>query len=278
MGRHWPRFRSRGAASRTCPESRRQDRRGCERQPGLALPFSLSSQTPSKLTATQLKGRSLDQETREEAAPAALPPQPLSILRPQFVAEERGLTPAQRGTALHLAMQYLPLDTGPPRSGQRRSWSAWCPAASSTPQQGAAADPGQLSAFFNSPLGREMASGPRVPPGIQIFRAAAGGGVCPGLEPGEEVLLQGVVDAWFETLEGITVVDFKSDRGLPVRGGGPGRGVPPSAGGVQPGPGGDHRKTGGPKGALVLRTGGAGPSVKGRQKGREKSQDNFLKK
>ena len=35
---------------------------------------------------------------------------------------------------------------------------------------------------------------------------------CPGLEPGEEVLLQGVVDAWFETLEGITVVDFKSDR------------------------------------------------------------------
>ena len=77
-------------------------------------PFSLSSQTPSKLTATQLKGRSLDQETREEAAPAALPPQPLSILRPQFVAEERGLTPAQRGTALHLAMQYLPLDTDTP--------------------------------------------------------------------------------------------------------------------------------------------------------------------
>ena len=29
---------------------------------------------------------------------------------------------------------------------------------------------------------------------------------------GEQVLLQGVVDAWFETLEGITVVDFKTDR------------------------------------------------------------------
>ena len=28
----------------------------------------------------------------------------------------------------------------------------------------------------------------------------------------EEVLLQGVIDAWFEDEEGITVVDFKSDR------------------------------------------------------------------
>ena len=26
------------------------------------------------------------------------------------------------------------------------------------------------------------------------------------------MLLQGVVDCWFETLEGITVVDFKTDR------------------------------------------------------------------
>ena len=33
----------------------------------------------------------------------------------------------------------------------------------------------------------------------------------PGLE-GEEVLLQGVVDCWFDGLEGITVLDFKSDR------------------------------------------------------------------
>lgn len=45
---------------------------------------------------------------------------------------------------------------------------------------------------------------------------------CPGLEPGEEVLLQGVVDAWFETLEGITVVDFKSDRVSRLRGRRPG--------------------------------------------------------
>ncbi len=174
-------------------------------------PFSLSSQTPSKLTATQLKGRSLDQETREEAAPAALPPQPLSILRPQFVAEERGLTPAQRGTALHLAMQYLPLDTDTPERAAAEL-ERLVSGGFLTPQQGAAADPGQLSAFFNSPLGREMASAPVCRREFKFSVLLPAEEFCPGLEPGEEVLLQGVVDAWFETLEGITVVDFKSDR------------------------------------------------------------------
>ena len=32
---------------------------------------------------------------------------------------------------------------------------------------------------------------------------------------GEEVLLQGVIDAWFELGDTITVVDFKSDRVAP---------------------------------------------------------------
>ena len=34
-------------------------------------------------------------------------------------------------------------------------------------------------------------------------------------EQGEDLLLQGVVDLWFEDDDGITVVDFKSDRVLP---------------------------------------------------------------
>ena len=170
-------------------------------------PFSLSSQTPSKLTVHG----AMRIETREEAAPAALPPQPLSILRPQFVAEERGLTPAQRGTALHLAMQYLPLDTDTPERAAAEL-ERLVSGGFLTPQQGAAADPGQLSAFFNSPLGREMASAPVCRREFKFSVLLPAEEFCPGLEPGEEVLLQGVVDAWFETLEGITVVDFKSDR------------------------------------------------------------------
>ena len=46
---------------------------------------------------------------------------------------------------------------------------------------------------------------------------APAGDYYPGAGEGEKVLLQGVVDCCFETLEGLTVVDFKTDR---VSGGG----------------------------------------------------------
>ena len=100
---------------------------------------------------------------------------------------------------------------------------------------------------------------------------------CPGLEPGEEVLLQGVVDAWFETLEGITVVDFKSDRVSPVGAAARGEEYRPQLEAYSRAL---EEITG--KQVVERRSGssnrGADPSVKGRQKGREKSQDNFLKK
>ena len=34
----------------------------------------------------------------------------------------------------------------------------------------------------------------------------------PDASPEEEVLLQGIVDAWFTNGEGITLIDFKNDR------------------------------------------------------------------
>ncbi len=59
--------------------------------------------TPSKVTATQLKGRVLDQEIAEGAPPARLDAGGPGLL------QERGLTAAERGTAMHLVMQYLEL-------------------------------------------------------------------------------------------------------------------------------------------------------------------------
>ena len=34
----------------------------------------------------------------------------------------------------------------------------------------------------------------------------------PAAPAGEEILLQGVIDAWFREPDGLTIVDFKSDR------------------------------------------------------------------
>ena len=77
-------------------------------------PHQADTLIPSKLTATQLKGRNLDQEAAE-AAPQ--PPRPILFPRPRFAAEALGLTAAQKGTALHLVMQFIDFSRAATKKG-----------------------------------------------------------------------------------------------------------------------------------------------------------------
>ena len=169
---------------------------------------------PSKLTATQLKGRALDFEAAEEAQPPARRGEPLT--RPEFIVKERGLTPAQRGTALHLAMQYLPLEGDHSPRAVARELDRLAAEGYLTPLQREALKEEKLAAFWQSALGREMCRAEECRREFKFSLLAPAGDYFPGLE-GEEILLQGVIDAWFEGPEGLTVLDFKTDRVSPGR-------------------------------------------------------------
>ena len=179
-------------------------------------PHLASSDIPSKLTATQIKGRVLDREAAEESGSApGEPEKERPVGRPAFVSGERGLTAAQRGTALHQAMQYLPPDCPPSVEGVRAELEHMVEKGFLTRVQGEAVRPEPLAVFLQSELGRRMAGAAvcrrefkfsLLVPAQEYFHDADGE---------EEVLLQGVIDAWFEDEQGITVVDFKSDRVLP---------------------------------------------------------------
>ena len=80
-----------------------------------------------------------------------------------------------------------------------------------TSQQGEAVPPEVPAAFFASELGRQLLAAREVHREFKFSILMPAADYGPGLE-GEEVLLQGVVDCWFDGLEGITVLDFKSDR------------------------------------------------------------------
>ena len=177
-------------------------------------PHLSAANLPSKLTATQIKGRALDQEAAEETAPASRRGQP--ITRPDFIAAERGLTAAQRGTALHLAMQYLPLDGDSSPAVVAGELDRLREAGFLTELQREAVEPERLSAFLTSSLGREMAAaGERCRREFKFSVLDSALNYFPEGR-GEEVLLQGVIDAWFEGEDGtVTVVDFKSDRVRP---------------------------------------------------------------
>ena len=188
-----------------------------EKEDGVALaavlrwsyPYARETAIPSKLTATQLKGRDLDEETAEEAP---RPARPLSFGRPRFAAEELGLTAAQQGTALHLVLQYIDFEKAETVEGVRGEISRLMAEQYITPQQGEAVDPTPIAAFFQSELGQQLLSSVSLRREFKFSILVPACQYDPQAGEGEQVLLQGVVDCYYETLEGITVVDFKTDR------------------------------------------------------------------
>ena len=190
-------------------EIRREDLEALSQRLSWQYPYQADTAIPSKLTATQLKGRDLDLEAAE-AAPQ--PPRPIQFPRPRFAAEALGLTPAQKGTALHLVMQFIEFSKSTTKHGAAEEIQRLVQKQIITPQQGEAADPARIAALFSSPLGRELLGSDTLQREFKFSILVPARDYYPQAEEGERVLLQGVVDCWFETLEGITVVDFKTDR------------------------------------------------------------------
>lgn len=176
-------------------------------------PHLASAGIASKLTATQLKGRGKDEEAAENAVelrPASV--HGTALRRPVFEGV-RPLTPAQRGTALHMVMQYLDYSRTKNLDEVKDELARLVAGRYITPQQGEAVDPADILGFFQSGLGQRLLGSPRVEREFKFSLLAPAADYYPGAEAGEEVLLQGVVDCWFTEADGtVTVVDFKTDR------------------------------------------------------------------
>jgi len=167
---------------------------------------------PSKLTATQLKGRALDSEIAEETVLREEADRP--IYRPDFMVERRGLTPAQKGTALHLVMEKLPLDGDLSEQGVRACVEQLVEGDFLTRLQADSVPVTQVAKFFASELGKKLTRAKTCQREFKFSMLVDAAQYFPQAV-GEQLLLQGVVDLWFEDEDGVTVVDFKSDRIAP---------------------------------------------------------------
>ena len=171
---------------------------------GYQYPYAAACIAPTKLTATQLKGREKDQEI---AADTVRPYVRRAFAAPGFLAGRRPLGAEERGTAVHLVMQYLPLDGDVDEviAGllERKLLTA---------EQAEAVDRDAVRRFLASPLAEELRRAERVEREYRFSLLVPAGDYFPGLDPGEEALLQGVVDLFAVSEGGVTVVDFKTDR------------------------------------------------------------------
>ena len=144
----------------------------------------------------------------------------------QTAAEpDSGLSSSEFGTLLHAVFRYMDIEAAsrqPDPAEINRQLDAMVLAGMISEAEKAAIKPlmPNLIAFASSSLVREMAQAladPHQPifreipftltlPACQVYAN------CGSLAPEDRVLVQGIIDCWYETEEGVTLVDYKSDR------------------------------------------------------------------
>ena len=173
-------------------------------------PYAEQTAFPAKLTATQLKGRAIDEEISENTT---LPPRLRNLCKPKFLAGKTALTGAERGTALHLVMQDLDFFCEPNEQSVRAQIEAMRAQRKLTEEQAKAADAYAIVQFLRSDLAA------RIRKSEQVEREYRFSLLRPvrdfsSLDADDSVLLQGVVDCFFEEDGELVVVDFKTDHVL----------------------------------------------------------------
>lgn len=180
-------------------------------------PYLQAADLPSKLTATGLKGRFTDVEAQEQARPLTRVPAS-ARLRPRMLSEQT-LTPAQRGTALHMAMQFLDFSNTDSEDAIAAQVQDMASRRLLSPAAAEAADTARLLAFFRSPLGIRMRASQSVHREFKFSLLACARAASelsalavPPAPDEDTILFQGVIDCFFEEGDGLVLIDFKSDR------------------------------------------------------------------
>jgi len=184
-----------------------------ERRYSFEYPFRADCRIPAKISVTELKGRiPLSDEGDDEASARIVSKSPRPLEEPRFVAPQAGLTPAQRGTALHAALQYMDLSKVDSLEHIDAQLDFMEKRRMITTEQRQAVPAKKLFEFFDGPLGRRMLAARRV------WREERFTLLVPSEEIGaahseRKILLQGMIDGFFEERDGkVVLIDFKTDR------------------------------------------------------------------
>jgi ATP-dependent helicase/nuclease subunit A len=166
-----------------------------------------ATKAPSKQTATQRKGREKDQEAAENTEEPK--PRHRAWRKPSFVEKASG--GKARGSATHLALQFIRFESCTDTEAVAREVNRLVEERFLTVEQGSLVDCEKISRFFATPLGVQLRKGENVLREFKFSILDDGTAYGDGLD-GEKILLQGVVDCALMEPDGITVVDFKTDR------------------------------------------------------------------
>ncbi|MBP7177063.1 MAG: helicase-exonuclease AddAB subunit AddA [Thermoclostridium sp.] len=173
-----------------------------------AYSFGKVNKTPAKVTVTELKRRF--EADLAEVTPL-LVKVPALVKKPMFLEEEKGLSAAEKGTVLHFVMQHLDFEN----SDLQAQLETMVKRDLLTEQQAQTVSLEKIQRFLGSDLGGRMLSADKV------FREVPFNMEIPCHEvfldmveeeyKEETLLLQGIIDCYFEQPDGLVLLDYKTD-------------------------------------------------------------------
>ncbi|PGV46023.1 helicase-exonuclease AddAB subunit AddA [Bacillus sp. AFS037270] len=135
-----------------------------------------------------------------------------SILkRPKFM-QEKQLSPAERGTAMHMVMQHVDLtkEVNQKTIVDQLNWMVTNELL--TPEQSEVIDDKLIAQFFTSPLGQRFYKAKTVHREVPFTVSLPASEVYPDWNEGDDsVFVQGIIDCILEDEDGLVLIDYKSD-------------------------------------------------------------------
>ena len=192
-----------------------------QEQFAFSYPYEKSSERKLKFTVTELKKRAYEiaSDEREEEQGECFYEEPEVVpLLPRFMQQEEGLTGAPRGTAYHRVMELLDF-AGMQKYGNKQWFGGWLEEqvrhGRLEEEAAGCIRQADILEFLQCNSGKRMQEAARKQ---KLYReqpfvlGVDAKELYPEEEDGELILIQGIIDAYFEEPDGLVVLDYKTDK------------------------------------------------------------------
>ncbi|WP_258879731.1 helicase-exonuclease AddAB subunit AddA [Clostridium estertheticum] len=186
-----------------------------EKRLGFVYKYEKSTKMPTVLTVTELK-RKFNVELTELGSGNMYAPR--LINKPKFLEEVKGLSPAEKGTAMHSVLQRLDLTKVTTSTEIEAQVQTLVEKSLLSKEEGKAVRIDKLGKLFKTLLGQRMIKAyalnqlkREVPFHMEISSTDIDKSLPVEIYGDEQIILQGIIDCYFEENGQIILVDYKTD-------------------------------------------------------------------
>jgi len=186
-----------------------------EKRLGFIYKYEMSTKMPTVLTVTELK-RKFNVELTEEDSSNMYAPR--LINKPKFLEQEKGLSPAEKGTAMHSVLQRLDLAKVTTVSEIEMQIQTLVEKQLISNEEGRVVRVDKLVKLFKGKLGQRMIKAHgrnslkrEVPFHMEISSTDIDKNLPLDIYGDEKIMLQGIIDCYFEENGQTILVDYKTD-------------------------------------------------------------------